>query len=72
MAIKDQMQSQFFMVTVILKSWTIWRARNELIFNNNQVGIQDCKNYFLKEAKRVSLRVKASLSAIYDQWIQQL
>jgi len=72
MAIKDQMQSQFFMVTVILKSWTIWRARNELIFNNNQVGIQECKNSFLKEAKLVSLRVKASLSAIYDQWIQQL
>jgi hypothetical protein len=44
----------------------------ELIFYNNQVGIQECKIYFFKEAKLVSLRVKASMSATYDQWIQQL
>lgn len=68
-AIKDQLQSQFFMLAVILMCWTIWRARNELIFNNNQVGIQDCKAYFLQEAKLVSLRVKAGLSSAYDQWI---
>jgi hypothetical protein len=72
MAIKDQMQSQFFMVAVILMSWTIWWTRNELIFNNNQVGIQDCRNFFFREAKLVSLRVTASLSVIFDQWIQHL
>ena len=54
MAIKDQMHSQFFMVAVILMSWTIWKARNELIFNNNQIDIKECKNYFFKEAKLVS------------------
>jgi len=63
LAIKDQMHSQFFMIAVILMSWTIWKARNELIFNNNQFGIQECKNYFFKEVKLVSLRVKTSLSA---------
>jgi len=57
MAIKDQIQSQFFMVVVVLMSWTIWWVRNELIFNNNQVGIQDGKNFFFKEAQLVSLRV---------------
>jgi len=72
LAIKDQMHSQFFMVAVILMSWTIWKARNELIFNNNQLGIQECKNYFFNEVNLVSLRVKASLSAHFDQWIQQL
>jgi hypothetical protein len=66
------MQSQFFMVAVILMSWTIWRARNELIFNNYQVGIQECKTYFFKEAKLVSLQVKAGQSAAYDQWIRSL
>jgi len=71
LAIKEQMHSQFFMVAVILMSWTIWKARNELIFNNNQLGIQECKNYFFK-VNLVSLRVKASLSAHFDQWIQQL
>ena len=48
------MQSQFFMVAVILMSWTIWWARNELIFNNNQVGTQDCKKKFFREAKKIS------------------
>jgi hypothetical protein len=53
LAIKEQMQNQFFMIAVILMSWTIWKARNEIIFNNNQLGIQECKGYFLKEVKLV-------------------
>ena len=52
--------------------WTIWKVRNELIFNNNQIGLQEAKHLFLKEAKLVSLRVKTSLSTEYDQWIQSL
>lgn len=71
-AIRDQMQNQFFMVAVILMSWTIWRARNELIFNNNQVTIQECRTLFFKETQLVSLRVKASLSMNFDQLIQSL
>jgi hypothetical protein len=35
-AIKDQLQSQFSMIATILMCWTIWKARNEVIFNNNQ------------------------------------
>lgn len=72
LAIKDQLQSQFFMVVIILMSWTIWRARNELIFNNNQVGILDCRAFFFREVKLVSLRVKASLSSAFEQWSQLL
>ena len=71
-AIKDQRQSQFFMVAVILMSWTIWWARNELIFNNNQVGIQDCKKNSSEKQKKFLQRSTASLSAIFDQWIQNL
>ena len=72
LAIKEQMQIQLFMVAIILMSWTIWWARNELIFNNNQVGIQDCRIFFFREIKLVSLRVKASLSVAFNQWIQLL
>jgi hypothetical protein len=71
-AIKDQICSQFFMVAVILMSWTIWKARNELIFNSNQLSLQDCKALFIKEVQLVALRVKDGLSAHYDQWIQSL
>jgi hypothetical protein len=64
MAIKDQMQSQFFMVAAILMSWTIWWARNELIFNNNQVGIQDCKKIFFREAQLVCQQFSTNGSKI--------
>jgi hypothetical protein len=72
MALKIQLHSQFFMVAVILMCWTIWKARNELIFNNNQIGIQECRILFFKEVGLVSLRVKANLAAQFDQWIQNL
>jgi hypothetical protein len=45
-AIKIQLHSQFFMTTIIIMLWTIWKARNELIFNNNQIGIQECTALF--------------------------
>jgi len=66
-AIKDQMHSQFFMIATILLCWTIWKARNEMIFNNNQMSIHDCK-----ELRLVSFRVKQRLSVPYDLWIQNL
>lgn len=72
MALKIQLQSQFFMVAVTLMCWTIWKARNELIFNNNQIGIQECRILFFKEVRLVSLRVKASLADQFNQWIQNL
>jgi len=71
-AIIDQLHSQFFMVAVILMCWVIWKARNELIFNNNQVNIQDCRTLFFNEIQLVSLRVKASLKFSFEQWIQSL
>jgi hypothetical protein len=71
-AIKDQLNSRFFVIPLILMCWTIWKVRNELIFNNNQVGIQETKCLFFKEAKLVSLRMNRGLSSDYDQWIQNL
>ena len=70
--LKGQIGSQFFMVTIILMCWTIWLARNEIIFNGNQLNLQDCRRTFFKEVRLVSLRVKTSLSTLFDQWIQSL
>jgi len=69
---KDQLNSQFFMVAVILMSWTIWSARNKLIFEGLQLNIQDCRVLFHKEILMVSHRVKPSLSVLFDQWIASL
>lgn len=73
-ALKDQISSQFFMVAIALMCWIVWLARNEIIFNVNQISIQDCRRIFFKEAKMVSLRMKtkSSLSTQFDQWMQSL
>jgi hypothetical protein len=60
------------MVAVILMCWTIWMARNDLIFNGNQISLQYCRGFFFKEILLVSLREKASPSVLFDQWIQSL
>lgn len=60
------------MVAIILMRWTIWLATNEIVFNENQMSIQDCRRIFLKEARMVAVRVKSSLSTQFEQWIQSL
>ena len=70
LAIKGQMNSQFFMIAIILMCWTICKARNKLIFKNNQIGIQDSRRFFFREINMVSLRVKENLAEAFDQWIR--
>jgi hypothetical protein len=40
--IKDQHNSPFFMEAIILLAWTIWTARNDLIFKGIQISIPNC------------------------------
>lgn len=69
---KDQLNSEFFMVAVILLCWTIWSARNKLIFEGSQWSIQDCRVFFHKEILLISHRVIEGLSLQFDQWITSL
>jgi len=71
-AIKDQLNNQFFMVIIILMCWTIWKVRNEMIFNNRQLSLSQARTMFFEEVKLVSQRVKESLKPAFDQWIQLL
>ena len=48
--LKDQLNSEFFMVAVILLSCTIWTARNKLMFEGLQWSSQDCRIFLNKEA----------------------
>jgi hypothetical protein len=43
--LKARLQSDFFKVAVILMCWSIWVARNDLIFNGIQPNIQSCKGF---------------------------
>ena len=46
-----------------MESW------NELIFNNNQLSILECKTLFINEVQLVSLRVKQSLTPDFEQMV---
>lgn len=72
LAIKDQLNNQFFMTAVIMMCWTIWTARNELIFRSNQISMQESKRLFFKEINLVSIRVKERLTESFEQCIQSL
>lgn len=69
---KIRLQSEFFMVAIILMSWSIWTARNDLTFKGLQPNMQNCKRNFFKELKLVLLRVKPSLLPNFELWIHSL
>jgi len=54
-AFKIQFNSQIFMVAFILMAWIIWVARNEIVFNNNRMGLPGCRNLFFKKVKLIGL-----------------
>jgi hypothetical protein len=59
--VKDQIHTAFFMMAIFTMCWTIWGARNDLIFKGTQSSLMDCKRAFAKELALVSLRIKSSL-----------
>lgn len=69
--LKDQLNSEFFMVAVILLIWTISTARNKLIFEGLQWSSQDCRIFLNKELLMVSHRAH-SLNLLFEQWTATL
>lgn len=72
LAIKDQLRNQFFMVPIIIMTWTIWKIRNRAVFENYQSSLQEAKEKFFNEAQFVTHRIKEGLKQEFNQWIQSL
>lgn len=68
--LKDSLQSEFFMVAIILLCWSIWAARNDWIFKGLQPDVQDSKRNFFRELRLVLLRVKPSALSRFESWLQ--
>jgi hypothetical protein len=60
LSLKSQLQVNFFMDIIILRSWTIWMARNDLIFRGEQPSLQVAAQRFKSEFAVVILRAKMS------------
>jgi hypothetical protein len=53
---KDQLRVPFFMEIIILMCWTIWKARNDLIFRQVNPSIQLAKQNLKDEFQLLLLR----------------
>ena len=69
---KDQLGVPFFMEIIILMCWEIWKARNDLIFREENPNIPHTEQNFRDEFQLLLLRVKRSYSPPIDQWIANL
>lgn len=70
--LKYQINSQFFMETIIMTCWAIWTARNELIFRGNGTSRDDYIRIFFKELNLIRFRLKQGQQPQFDSWIHQL
>ena len=68
-SIKAQISSPMFMSLIILLCWTIWTARNELIFQGIQPSLGQCRATFKKELALLMHRVKAKHKPQLEEWI---
>ncbi|KAG2575186.1 hypothetical protein PVAP13_7KG418550 [Panicum virgatum] len=50
-SIKAQISSPMFMSLIILLCWTIWTARNKLIFQRIQLSLEQCRATFKKNSR---------------------
>jgi hypothetical protein len=55
---------------IIIMSWSIWMARNDLIFKGQQPNLQSVKPCFLKEFAPVIIREKSSLKQLMSSWLE--
>jgi hypothetical protein len=55
---------------IILMNWSIWMARNDLIFQGQQPNLQSVKALFRKEFALVILRAKSSLKQPMSSWLE--
>lgn len=68
--LKVQLNSQFFMEAIILLCWTIWTARNDLIFKGIKMNMLDSRRVFFKELRLLKYGVKSRQADQFSSWIQ--
>jgi hypothetical protein len=62
----------FFMEIIILMVWSIWKTRNDWIFNNIDPSVEDCRIRFISEFKLLLHRVKQSSIPQLENWLNTL
>lgn len=69
---RNQLQVPFFMEVIVIMCWTIWKARNDLIFRQVAPSMSLARWGFVDEFRLLLLRAKKSYSPSIDLWIANL
>lgn len=67
-----QLQVPFFMEVIILMCWTIWQARNGLIFDNRLPSLRQAKRDFRSEFALLMIHAKRSYFPRIELWLNNL
>jgi hypothetical protein len=70
--IKRNLGVPFFMEIIILMVWSIWKTRNDWIFNNIDPSVEVCRIRFISEFKLLLHRVKQSSVPQLENWLNAL
>ncbi|PNT67314.1 hypothetical protein BRADI_3g24550v3 [Brachypodium distachyon] len=68
-AIKQELHVPFHMEIITAAAWSIWRIRNECIFNGITPSLYRCRNLFKEELNLVFRRAKRKNYHAFQSWI---
>lgn len=69
---RRQLQVPFFMEILIIMCWTIWQARNGVIFDDKMPTINQAKRDFKSEFALLMIRAKRSYFPRIELWLNSL
>lgn len=70
--IKRKLGVPFFMEVNILMCWSLWKERNNWIFDNIDPSVDNCRRKFRAELAMPMHRAKQKHKSRLQEWIDQI
>jgi hypothetical protein len=67
--LKQQLNVPFSMEVIILMTWSIWKSRNEWLFENKDPSVHHCTHEFSKELRLVIHRARGKYDISIPSWL---
>ncbi|KQJ81712.2 hypothetical protein BRADI_5g02453v3 [Brachypodium distachyon] len=68
-SLKRKLKVPFFMEIIILGAWSIWKVRNDFIFNQRTPSLYRCRQLFKEEMNLVFHRAKRKNYSNLASWL---
>jgi hypothetical protein len=66
---RAQLNIPYFMDLFMIAAWTIWKERNDLVFNGNPPSPTAWKQRFVNEVRLHFCRFNPSFQLVISQWL---